>query len=92
MHSNKKIDKFLKQDPNYKYSCPWCRIKKKNTNDKIKGKIRKLEEFEEKSKVYLGNKIKNNYLTDNFEFLDYKPKLFRKKDTESHNHLSNTSI
>ena len=26
---NKNIDKYLKQNPDYKYLCPWCRNKEK---------------------------------------------------------------
>ena len=89
MHSNKNIDKFLKQDPNYKYSCPWCRIKKKNIKEKFKGK-KKFEDFEENAKSFLGNKIKNKNSGEIFE-ADFKPKLFRKKEQERIKFLSNNS-
>jgi len=101
IYNNKNIDKYLKQNPDYKYICPWCRSKEKTIKAKMKNKkIKKKQEEddinEDNSKgSVLGKKVRNNYSNDNFEFLDFKPRILRKKVHEIkpiYNHISNLNL
>lgn len=92
LNSNKNIEKLIEHQ-DYKYICPFCLLRKK-TNKAKKIKFSQLktrsseEDPKEKVKSLLGNKLKNNYSSENFEFSDYKPRIIKKKK-ESDKNIAN---
>jgi hypothetical protein len=64
-------------------------------NKKLKKKIEEEPNEDSCKGVVLGKKLRNNYSNDNFEFLDFKPRILRKKVSEIkplYNHISSLSI
>ncbi len=95
IYSNKNIEKLIEHQ-DYKYICPFC-LNRKKSNKERKTKFSQLktrsseEDIKDKGKSLLGNKVKNNYSNENFEFSDYKPRFIKKKK-ESEKQLYNGSI